>query len=97
MADDKSAPATKQDIEILMKERGEILDRFDALERKLTSYIDKKHRETVDEMKFYNGKLQRDFVSSMDDQSSQFQDKTDNHEVRITKIEHRLEAAGVGA
>ena len=93
---------------MLMKEMAKLYDHTSAVKEELREelkeeltkdlkrYIDKKHQDTLDEIKFYNGKLQRDFVSAMGDQTSQFKDRADNHEIRITKVEHRLETAGIG-
>lgn len=101
MVKNSTAPATKQDIKLLMQQMAKIYDHTtnvkEELKKELVVYIDKKMDQKTGEFKAYVGTLQRDFVTAMNDQASSFQDKTTNHEVRITRIEQRLEAAGVGA
>jgi len=91
MADDGQAAATKQDIQLLMEEMGEMRLTL-ATKEEMRAYADKKHQETVDEIKAYIGTMERDFEGATKDEMQILKEKDENHEVRITHVEQELAA-----
>lgn len=65
-------------------------------EQRTQEYVDRRLHEseerTKDYFNFYAGKLHKDFLGAMEDEVQTVKDKQENHEVRITRLEHAIAA-----
>lgn len=107
MADKAHAAATKRDIQLIMEELAKLYDHIGAMKtelktelkeeitQELKEYMDEKSKETHDYFNFYAGKLHKDMVGATDDTIQSLKENDNNHEERITKLEHDVEALSV--